>query len=204
MAALHAALQTLAPVEFFSLPVDEPKSFLEEAFSNSQLLIDSVPLPSDDSPAAGRSRANTTSSVASSASEISASSARPAPPNPEHAPLQKEWGKPIKLSAKENPLGISVFKLAGKDGKGAWFARRSVHEGLGFAKWKKALEREFPSSLEVQGGPGEGSVRGIGGERIVESKEVKGVGIMQGKLARHIVGQHLHRWCPSRRWSMPC
>jgi hypothetical protein len=100
---------------------------------------------------------------------------------PEHAALQKEWGKPIKLSAKENPLGVTVYKLAAKDGRGAWFARRSVHEGMDFAKWKLALEREFPQSMEAQGGPGDGNVRGIGGERRVEEKTIPGVGRLQGE-----------------------
>ena len=137
-------------------------------------------MAADDAVAsATRSRSNTTGSAASSASEISLSSARSLPPPPEHAPLQKEWGKPIRLAAKENPLGMSVFKLAGKDGKGSWFARRSVHEGLGFSKWKKGLEREFPESLEVQGNPGDGNIRGIGGERLVESRTVKGLGKLQ-------------------------
>lgn len=79
-------------------------------------------------------------------------------------------------------MGISVYKLAGKDGKGAWFARRSVHEGLGFEKWKKGLEREFPETMKVQGGPGVGNIRGIGGERRVEHKVVDGVGKMEGEL----------------------
>lgn len=84
------------------------------------------------------------------------------------------------MGAKENPLGMSVYKLGGKDGKGAWFARRSVHEGLGFTKWKKGLEREFPETMKVQGGPGEGNIRGIGGEKRVAFREVEGVGKMEG------------------------
>ncbi len=95
--------------------------------------------------------------------------------------MQKEWGKPIKLAPKDNPLGIAVHKLPSKDGKGAWFARRSVHEGLGFSQWKKSLEKEFPESLKVQGGPGEGNIRGIGGERVVESINVEGVGKVEGE-----------------------
>ncbi|KAI9749880.1 MAG: hypothetical protein M4579_006700 [Chaenotheca gracillima] len=179
MADLHTALQTLSPVDYSSLPLDDLSTYLQDVFSKCQLLIDSVPEPSDaatSTPTTGRSRANTTSSIASNVSETSLSSARSSPALPEHAALQKEWGKPIKLSAKDNPLGISVYKLSGKDGRGAWFARRSVHEGLNFSKFKKSLEREFPESLEVQGGPGEGNVRGIGGERKVERKVVDGVG----------------------------
>ena len=73
-------------------------------------------------------------------------------------------------------MGISVYKLSAKDGKGAWFARRSVHEGLSFERWKEGLIEEFPASLEVQGGPGEGKVRGIAAERRQEKLEVEGVG----------------------------
>jgi hypothetical protein len=94
--------------------------------------------------------------------------------------LQKSWGKPLKLAAKEASMGISVFKMAAHDRHGAWFARTSVHEGLGFSKWKRALMREFPESLAVQGGPGEGNVRGIGGDRRLEDIEVPGLGKLEG------------------------
>lgn len=183
MAALHDALKTLGPAEFSDTPLEDLKSFLANAFSNGHLIVDSVPIPmpSDDTESSeGRSRANTTSSNASSASEISLSSARSSPPPPDVEALQKEW-KPVKLNPKENPLGMNVYKLGAKDGKGAWFARRSVHEGLGFMKWKKGLEREFPETMKVQGGPGQGNIRGIGGERRVEFKTVEGVGKMEGK-----------------------
>jgi len=183
MAALHSALQTLSPTPFSSVPQEEPelKAYLQDAFAKSQVILESVPPPSAVETSAARSRSNTTTSTASNASEISASSARTPPPSQEYAALQKEWGKPIKLAAKDNPLGIAVFKLSSKDSKGAWFARRSVHEGLGFNRWKKSLEREFPESLKVQGGPGEGNIRGIGGERIVENINVDGVGKVEGK-----------------------
>ncbi|KAI9873115.1 MAG: hypothetical protein M1830_000817 [Pleopsidium flavum] len=178
MAALHSALQTLSPTAFSSVPLERQKlqAYLQDTLSKSQVVIESVPPPTIEESTATRTRSNTTTSIASNASEISASSARSAPPSPEYAALQKEWGKPIKLAAKDNPLGMAVYKLSSKDGKGAWFARRSVHEGLGFSRWKKGLEREFPESLEVQGGPGEGNIRGIGGEKRVESINVDGVG----------------------------
>lgn len=181
MAALHDALKTLGPADYSDVPLDDLKPFLSDAFSKGQLIVESVPIPapSDESAAsAGRSRSDTISSIASSASEISLSSARSSPPPAEIEALQKEW-KPVKLKPSENPLGMGVYKLAAKDGKGAWFARRSVHEGLGFTKWKKGLEREFPETMKVQGGPGEGNIRGIGGERRVEYKNVDGVGKME-------------------------
>jgi hypothetical protein len=187
MAALHSALQVLAPIDFSSVPLEGLPAFLKDNFKKSQTIIDSVPLPlpSDNNPTpTGRSRSNTATSIASSASEISASSARPLPPVPEHAILQKEWGKPIKLSAKDNPLNMSVYKLPARDSRGSWFARRSVHEGLGFRQWKKSLEKEFPETMMVQGGPGEGNIRGIGGERRVEKQSVDGVGKMEGENGR--------------------
>jgi len=176
MAALHDALKTLGPLDFNETPLDDLKPFLSSAFSAAQIIVDSVPIPSLDSPAS-----ETRSRSASSASEISLSSARSAPPEKDVEVLQKEW-KGVKLNARDNPLGMNVFKLGGKDGKGAWFARRSVHEGLGFSKWKRALEREFPETLKVQGGPGEGNIRGIGGEKRVAYKEMEGVGKMEGEF----------------------
>jgi hypothetical protein len=189
MSALHDALKTLGPLDFDDTPLDDLKPFLSNAFCKGQLIVDSVPIPapSEDADSEGRSRA---SSTASSASEISISSARSTPPPSDVEALQKEW-KQVKISPKENPLGMSVYKLGGKDGRGAWFARRSVHEGLGFTKWKKGLEREFPETMKVQGGPGEGNIRGIGGERRVAYKNVEGVGKMEGRSASFIYDSRL-------------
>ena len=181
MAALHSALQALCPVDFSTLPLEDLKPYLLDIFSKCDTLIDSVPPPPSDTPPIGRSRAQTMSSIASNASEISSSSARSAPPSLEHVTLRKEWGTPIKLAAKDNPLGMAVYKLSAKDGRGSWFSRRSVHEGLGFLKWKRALEREFPQTMEVQGGPGKGNIRGIGGERRVEERTVPGFGKLEGQ-----------------------
>ena len=183
MATLHSALQSLSPTSFSTVPTNqsEATSYLQSAFSQAQTIVDSVPLPPPTDPLViSRPRSSTGASTASNVSEISSSSARSDPIDPSHLSLQKEWGKPIKLNAKDNPLNMSVYKMAGKDGRGAWFARRSVHEGLGFRKWKLGLQREFPETLEVQGGPGEGNIRGIGGERRVEKIRVEGAGAIEG------------------------
>ncbi len=185
MAALHEALKALGPIDFDDTPLDDLKPFLSGSFSKAQLLVDSVPIPapSDESTLDSRSRA---SSTASSASEISISSARSAAPPSDVEVLQKEW-KQVKMNPKDNPLGMSVYKLAGKDGRGSWFARRSVHEGLEITKWKKGLEREFPETMKVQGGPGEGNIRGIGGERRVAYKNVEGVGKIEGRFLHGVL-----------------
>ncbi|OBT76778.1 hypothetical protein VF21_04490 [Pseudogymnoascus sp. 05NY08] len=175
MAALQDALQTLSPIDAITVPQSptDLETFLNTTFDTSQLLIDSIPLPAPAS-LPTRPRSSTTTSIASSASEITLSSARPDSPPPDVSKLQKAWGKPLRLAAKDNPLGMSVYKLAGTDGKGAWFARRSVHCGLGFERWKRALQQEFPATMKIDGGPGVGNIRGIGGERCVECREAGG------------------------------
>lgn len=187
MAALHEALKSLAPCDFSEIPTNDLQAILSDAFSKGQIIVDSVPIaPPTGSPVTSEGRSRSTSN-ASSASEISASSARSAPPPADIEALQKEW-KPVKLNPRENPLGMSVYKMGGKDGRGSWFARRSVHEGLGFKKWKKAMEREFPETMKVQGGPGEGNIRGIGGETRVEYKEIEGVGKLEGMYCHLYLG----------------
>jgi hypothetical protein len=177
MAALHEALKTLGPIDHAETPTNDLKPFLSNAFTNGQLIVDSVPIPPP--PTTALDTRPRSSSTASSSSDIAPSNARTPPPASHVEALQKEW-KPVKLAANANPLGMNVYKLGGKDGKGAWFARRSVHEGLGFSKWKKALEREFPETMKVQGGPGEGNIRGIGGEKRVEFQHVEGLGKLEG------------------------
>jgi hypothetical protein len=97
--------------------------------------------------------------------------------------MQSLWGKPLKIAPKDNPLSIPVYKLAARDGRGAWFARRSVHSGLNFDRWSEAIQREFPTSLAVKGAPGEGNVRGIGADERLERIEVEGCGRLDGSCA---------------------
>ncbi|KAF2183166.1 hypothetical protein K469DRAFT_635672 [Zopfia rhizophila CBS 207.26] len=176
MSQLHKALETLRPKDFSEVPTDELSSFLSDIFSKAELIANSVPPPTGGTSFESSRRSCTDANGARSASELTVSPVRRPPVQADHAELQKSWGKPLRLSAKEIALGINVFKMAGHDRHGAWFARTSVHEGLGFAKWKRAMMREFPESLAVQGGPGEGNVRGIGGDRRLEDVDIEGVG----------------------------
>lgn len=168
---IHEALRSLAPIDISEIPSDDNGliQFLSDTFKDATTLIDSVPLQdASETSSSSRSRG---SSTASCSSEVVLSDARPEPPSSDIEKLQKAWGKPVRLKANENPLGMSVYKLAGNDGKGAWFARRSIHEGLPYSKWKKALQSEFAETLKTQGGPGEGNIRGIGGEKRVMCRE---------------------------------
>lgn len=173
------------PRDWSEIPAGEELGpFLQQTFLQAETIVSSVPQPADGTdfstarPSSHISHAN----AARTAKDIHASSARgPDPLIDDLDSLRKGWGKPVKIAAKDNPLGMSVWKMAGHDRHGAWFARRSVHEGMGFAKWKKAMMREFPHSLAVEGGPGEGSVRGIGADQRLEKEKVEGVGELDGK-----------------------
>jgi len=202
---LHNALSNLSPLDESALP--DPSSlapFLESTFSNAAYIIDTLPIPppppaqksTTSTPA--RSRSGTVSSDSSSSSSVKLtilpSSVRPPPP-PNSSVFTKDW-KEVKPGG-ANPHDIKVYKLASKDGNGAWFARRSVHEGIGFARFRKGLRREFEESLMrtkgVIRGPSSGAseggengewegmvipygVRGIGAERRLERRVEKGLG----------------------------
>ncbi|KAF9741848.1 hypothetical protein PMIN02_010508 [Paraphaeosphaeria minitans] len=178
MAELHKALECLRPKDFSDIPVNDLRTFLPEIFAKAELIANSVPPPPNGTPYESSQRSRGDVNCARSAAELTISKAR-RPIHPEQEALHKAWGKPVKLGAKETATGIGVFKMAGHDRHGAWFARTSVHEGLGFAKWKKAMMHEFPASLEVQGGPGEGNVRGIGGDQRLEDIDVEGIGKLE-------------------------
>lgn len=183
MLPLYNALEALRPKDFSEVPLDDLKAFLPDLFSKAELIANSVPPPPNGTPYELSRRSRTDANGATSAADLTVSQVRRPPPLAEHSELQKAWGKPLKLSAKDNATGISVFKMAGHDRHGAWFARTSVHEGLGFAKWKRAMMREFPESLAVEGGPGVGNVRGIGGDKRLEDIAVEGVGKLEGTFA---------------------
>ncbi|KAI0887400.1 uncharacterized protein GGS22DRAFT_178533 [Annulohypoxylon maeteangense] len=154
------AFKALAPVNWDDIAHDSLETFLEEVFNDAQCILDSIPVSSSPSTQKiGRPRSS--SKTSDRASE-----------------LRKDW-KEAKVNPRENPLGLDVYKLAAKDGKGAWFARRSVHDILTFAKWKLGMEKELDESMKVQGKPGDGSIRGIGADKKVVNQIVEGRGRMQ-------------------------
>ncbi|KAL6709400.1 hypothetical protein ACN47E_001807 [Coniothyrium glycines] len=179
MTELHKALECLRPKDFADVPTEDLKSFLPQILANAELIANSVPPPPNGTPYESSKRTRTGTTPAISADELTISEVRRPQPAKEHEQLQSSWGNPVKLGAKDAATGMSVFKMAGHDRHGAWFSRASIHEGLGFAKWKRAMLREFPESLEVQGGPGEGNIRGIGGDRRLEDIAVEGIGQLQ-------------------------
>jgi hypothetical protein len=179
--AHHEPFKALAPLDWSTVDRDGLSDFLGSTFASAQTLIDSIPLPAAITNAqrvGRRTRAHTEGAVAAASVEMNRALAagQIQPSSVEHAAaLQKEW-KEVKINPRDNPLDINVYRLGARDGKGAWFARRSIHEGMSFAHFRLGLEREFAEALKVSGAPGSGNVRGIGAEKRVEREVAKGAG----------------------------
>ncbi|KAF3918522.1 hypothetical protein ABW21_db0207388 [Orbilia brochopaga] len=207
---LHSALATLSPIDQSALP-DEASlpQFLDDAFTAAATIVDALPVPPAPlATPATRPRSVSAASALSAASSVSTngngstdklnitpSAARPQPAAAAST-YAREW-KEVKPGG-ANPHDIRVYKLTAKDNGGAWFLRRSVHEGIGFARFRRGLRREFDESLYRRRGVGrenpaapdgmdgnadgwEGmvipqGVRGIGVERRLERRVAKGVG----------------------------
>ncbi|OQE25350.1 hypothetical protein PENSTE_c006G04312 [Penicillium steckii] len=172
MAALHEALECLKPTSWEVVPQspDELRDYVRDIFKNSRLVAESLPDPPTNE--------NETSHTESA--RVISSSARVGETDPELTSLQKEWGKPLKMGGpKDNPLGVTVWKLSASDGGGSWFGRRSVHEGLPYTRWQEKLSAEYDETLKInrkkleKGQVPDSCVRGIGAEEKVESIEVK-------------------------------
>lgn len=177
MATHHEPLRALGPIEWDAVPVDDLQPFMNETFIDAQTIAESVPSPTTAS-AAGAAAAP--AGAVFEQAEKSYSQRQSGSSLAVAQQLRKEW-KEIKMNARDNPLNISVYKMAAKDGRGAWFARRSLHHGLTYESWKTGLEKEFPETLKVQGSPGSGNIRGVGADRHVESRDVEGSGHLSGK-----------------------
>ncbi|KAF5660778.1 hypothetical protein FHETE_8769 [Fusarium heterosporum] len=176
----HEPLGAMGPVEWEQVPQDNLDEFLSDVLSETQTVLESIPAPTkkDSSSSGGRARSKTESAASAPDTKRALVLRQKAEAISQAQDLQKEW-KEIKVNAKENPLGINVYKLSSKDGRGAWFARRSVHEGLSFDDWKKGLSVEFSETMKVQGAPGSGNIRGIGADKRVEDKQIGDGGQLQ-------------------------
>ncbi|KAB8236360.1 uncharacterized protein BDW43DRAFT_324023 [Aspergillus alliaceus] len=172
MASLQEALESLAPITWDEVPSNpsDIRTYIADLSTKAHLIVNSVPEPP----------LPTASSSSPSSRQIRPSPARLNTLDPDLQALQQQWSKPIKISStRDNPLDILIHKLPGADGKGHWFGRRSVHEGLPFSKWQEKLSSEMTETLKAnrermkQGQMPDQSVRGIGAEKQVEMVEVK-------------------------------
>ncbi|KAI5370407.1 Putative START-like domain superfamily protein [Septoria linicola] len=179
MKELHDALTWLGPVEWNDVPTDNLEQYASDCLAAGELIAASVPHNAEGTPFNASKPSHSEPNLAKSHKDIVASEARSSPPHEDHEKLLKSWGKPYKFKKEENPLGVSLYKLAGNDRHGAWFARRSIHEGIGFDKFKRAMMREFSHALTVQGEPGAGAVRGIAADRRLERIDISEKGKLE-------------------------
>lgn len=184
MSDLTEALACLGPIDYVDVPVSDLSSFLQKAFKNAEIVVNSIP------PSSSTSSDPTSESPANSAKKATdtIASGTPTAIDERNASYHKGWGKPYNMKEKDNPLHVAVYKMSAHDKHGAWFARRSIHQGLGFEKWKHAMQKEFAESVKVQGGPGAGAIRGIGADRRVKHEVVEGVGEAAGDILRDVYG----------------
>ncbi|OQD75115.1 hypothetical protein PENDEC_c008G05232 [Penicillium decumbens] len=177
MSTLHEALQCLKPTSWEAVPQspEELRDYVRDIFKQSRLVAESLP---DPPPYEHEEYYGQEWEAADSGRRVTPSSARVGETDPEITSMQKQWGKPIKLGGKDNPLGIHVWKLSANDNGGQWFGRRSVHEGLSFSHWQRKLSSEYDETLKVnrkkieKGQTPDKSIRGIGAEEKVENREV--------------------------------
>ncbi|KAE8156976.1 hypothetical protein BDV40DRAFT_62973 [Aspergillus tamarii] len=169
MAALQEALECLGPTTWDEVPTDPSalRTYIDDLSTKAHLIVNSVPEPPP-------------STTATTTHHVKPSPARLNTTDPTLQSLQQQWSKPIKVSStRDNPLDLNIHKLPGNDGKGHWFGRRSVHEGLPFSTWQAKLSSEMTETLKAnrermkQGQTPDQSVRGIGAEKQVETIEVK-------------------------------
>ncbi|KAK1987232.1 hypothetical protein LZ30DRAFT_580532 [Colletotrichum cereale] len=177
----HEPFKGLSPVKWEAVAQEDPQDFMKGVFADAQTIVDSIPVPAAVKQAVasqGRARSHTDPPLPVAEINRALSQRQTGASLRLSQDLSKEW-KEVKVNARDNPLAINVYKLASKDGKGSWFARRSIHDGLTFEKWKLGLEREFAESMKVQSGPGAGAIRGIGAEKRVVHQAVEGSGKME-------------------------
>ena len=189
MGRSQESLTSLAAIDWDQVPQDAISQFLTTTLTDAQTVIDSVPSPTPKVSGIGGPRPEAEAEApapANGASESPVLVQQTPEAEADAQQLRKEW-KETKVNARDNPLGIKVYKLAAKDGKGTWFARQSIHHGLSFDEWKAGLQKEFGETMKTQGSPGSGNIRGIGAERRVESLAAEGGGSLEGESLFHNV-----------------
>lgn len=185
MAKHHEPFKALAPIDWShvgvpsagttnsEVPISLP-TFLAKTFADAQTIIESIPLsPSLEHIFRATRKPRLRSHTESSTLATTSLTTTPIGDTKVAQKINREW-KEAKINARDNPLDINVYKLSAKDGHGSWFARRSVHKGLSFERWKLALEREFAENMRAQ--PGGAKIRGMGAERRITREECEGVG----------------------------
>ncbi|PLN80838.1 hypothetical protein BDW42DRAFT_105995 [Aspergillus taichungensis] len=204
MPTLHEALQCLSATTWDSVPTDPDalRAYMDDISTKARLIVDSVPEQPPHSPSDKEHPPYPPHPSSPTAPQITPSPTRlNTADDPALQALHQEWGKPIKVSStRDNPLDIPVYKLSGADGRGSWFGRRSIHEGLPFARWQEKLSSEMLVTLAANeerladGKAADQAVRGIGAEKRVEQVEVRRHG--GGEVMGHVNVFHVSAQFP--------
>lgn len=177
MATLHDSLEALSPISWSDVPIHDLKPFATAILQISEHLCNIVPpaVQSTDASATAQS----SSDNATGSHDVVISNQRHESQDADVLSHRKAWGKPLKIAVEENPVGFALYKMAGNDRHGAWFARHVVLENISFARMRDAMKAEFDASLQVQGGPGAGAVRGLGADERLERYGIDGLGQLE-------------------------
>lgn len=194
MSSLQEALQSLGPTTWDEIPKSQPdlRAYLSSLAQQARTIIASVPEPPPpSSPPPPPQQHDNQHKKQHKHTHTHAYIVTPSPahlsrttPDPDSDPdtlsLQRQWGKPLKPGhARDNPHEIPLYKLQASDGKATWFARRSVHAGMPFERWRGKLGAELEETLRMnrarveKGLPPDRVVRGLGAARKVEEIEVR-------------------------------
>lgn len=189
MTGLQEALDFLGPITWDEFPRTQEglREYISEIAQKARLIAESVPEPppveesDDSSDAAHHSAGNSTGHGArkNKAYDVTTSAARYGTTDPDLLSYQRQWSKPLKPgNRRDNPHGIQQYKLQGHDGKGTWFGRRSVHDGMPFSHWKQKMSSELEETLRwntarlEKGQSPDRVVRGMGVAKKAEDVEV--------------------------------
>lgn len=153
MTGLQEALDFLGPITWDDFPQTQEglREYVSEIAQKARLVAESVPEPppaeqgddarhdADDAGHRGKNKVY----------DVTTSAARYNTTDPDILSYQSNWSKPLKPgNARDNPHGIQLYKLQGHDGKGTWFGRRSVHDGMPFSHWKRKMSSELEETLQ--------------------------------------------------------
>lgn len=198
MTSLQEALDALGPIVWEDIPQTQEglREYIYNLAQKCRLIVESVPEPPAPSAEEGDSSQHahdntdgvngSSSSVRSGGGggltkpyKVTSSSERYNTTDADLLSSQSRWSKPLKPgSSRDNPHNIPMYKMQGHDGKGTWFGRRSVHEGMPFSHWKKKMSGELDETLKwnmarvEKGQSPDRVVRGMGAVKKAEDVEV--------------------------------
>lgn len=184
MTSLQEALDALGPIAWEDVPETQEglREYIYNLAQKCRLIVDSVPEPPPSEECDSSQHAHDTDGSPRGLTKpykVTTSSVRYNTTDPDLLSYQSRWSKPLKPgNSRDNPHNIPMYKMQGHDGKGTWFGRRSVHEGMPFSHWKRKMAGELDETLKwntarlEKGQSPDRVVRGMGAAKKAEDVEV--------------------------------